>query len=85
MKKHNFFLNFLTQALFLLVKSKLSCIKGLKILIKGRLNGKLRAKSKLIEIGKIPLQTINSKINYSTSVSYSLYGTFGFKVWICEK
>jgi len=85
MKKHNFFLNFLTQALFLLIKSKLSFIKGLKILIKGRLNGKLRAKSKLIEIGKIPLQTINSQINYSTSTSYSLYGTFGFKVWICEK
>ena len=85
MKKHNFFLNFLKRALLLMVKSKFSLIHGLKILIKGRLNGKLRAKSKLLLIGKIPLQTIDSKINYATSVSYSLYGTFGFKVWICEK
>jgi small subunit ribosomal protein S3 len=35
-------------------------------------------------VGKVPLQSINSKIDYSTSVSYSQYGTFGFKVWICE-
>jgi hypothetical protein len=84
-KKHNFFLNFLKRALLFLVKSKLSCIYGLKILIKGRLNGKLRAKSKFLLIGKVPLQTINSNINYSTSTGYSLYGTFGFKVWICEK
>jgi len=84
-KKHNFFLNFLKRALILFVTSNFSFIQGLKILIKGRLNGKLRAKSRLLLIGKIPLQTINSKISYSTSVSYSLYGTFGFKIWICEK
>ena len=84
-KKHNYFLNFLKRALILLVTSNFSSIQGLKILIKGRLNGKLRAKSRLLLIGKIPLQTINSKISYSTSVSYSLYGTFGFKIWICEK
>jgi len=84
-KKHNYFLNFLKRALILLVTSNFSSIQGLKVLIKGRLNGKLRAKSRLLLIGKIPLQTINSKISYSTSVSYSLYGTFGFKIWICEK
>lgn len=84
-KRHNFFLNFLKRALILFVTSNFSSIQGLKIHIKGRLNGKLRAKSRFLLIGKIPLQTIDSKISYSTSVSYSLYGTFGFKIWICEK
>jgi ribosomal protein S3 len=84
MKKHNYFLNFLKRALILTIKSKFSRINGLKLLIKGRLNGKPRSKSRFLMVGKIPLQTINSKINYATSVSFSQYGTFGFKVWICS-
>jgi hypothetical protein len=84
MKKHNYFLNFLKRALLLIIKSRFSFIKGFKLIISGRLNGKPRAKNKFLIVGKVPLQSINSKIDYSTSVSYSQYGTFGFKVWICE-
>ena len=84
MKKHNYFLNFLKRALLLIIKSRFSFIKGFKLIINGRLNGKPRAKNKFLIVGKVPLQSINSKIDYSTSVSYSQYGTFGFKVWICE-
>jgi hypothetical protein len=84
MKKHNYFLNFLKRALLLIIKSRFSFIKGFKLIINGRLNGKPRAKNKFLIVGKVPLQSINSKVDYSTSVSYSQYGTFGFKVWICE-
>lgn len=84
-KRHNFFLNFFKRALILMVNSKFSCINGIKILIKGRLNGKPRASSKILQVGKVSLQTLNAKINLSQSVAFSQYGTFGIKVWICEK
>jgi hypothetical protein len=85
MKRHNLFLNFFKRALILMINSKFSCINGIKILIKGRLNGKPRSSSKTLQIGKVSLQTLDSKINHSQSVAFSQYGTFGIKVWICEK
>jgi small subunit ribosomal protein S3 len=85
MKRHNYFLNFLKRALILMLNSKLSSIHGIKLVLKGRLNGKPRAKKKILLIGKVPLHTLDAKINYSSSVGYSQYGTFGIKVWICEK
>lgn len=85
MKRHNFFLNFLKRTLNLMINSKISCINGIKILIKGRLNGKPRSSSKLFQIGKVSLQTLDAKINYSQSIAFSQYGTFGIKVWVNEK
>jgi ribosomal protein S3 len=85
MKQHNFFLNFFKRTLILMINSKISCIHGIKVLIKGRFNGKPRSSSKLLQIGKISLQTLDAKISYSQSVAFSQYGTFGIKVWICEK
>jgi small subunit ribosomal protein S3 len=68
-----------------MVNSKFSCINGMKVLIKGRLNGRPRSSSKLLQVGKVSLQTLDAKINYSQSVAFSQHGTFGIKVWICEK
>jgi ribosomal protein S3 len=31
------------------------------------------------------LQTLKSKIDYSQSTAYTKNGTFGVKVWICNK
>nr|QYC61901.1 ribosomal protein S3 [Stephanopyxis turris] len=84
-KRHNYFLNFLKRSLTLIVKSKFSKVKGIKILIKGRLNGKPRSNYRIIQIGKISLQTIESVISHNQSTSFTPYGTFGIKVWICEK
>jgi small subunit ribosomal protein S3 len=85
LKRHNYFLNFLKRVLILTLNSELSLIYGIKLSIKGRLNGKPRAKNKMLLIGKVPLNSLDAKINYSSSVGYSKYGTFGIKVWICEK
>ena len=82
MKRHNILLGFLKRALYLLVYSRLSRVKGVKILIKGRLNGKLRGNTTLISIGSIPIQTFTASIDYNCSVSYTPYGTFGIKIWI---
>jgi len=85
LKRHNYFLNFLKRALILMFNSTLSSINGIKVVLKGRLNGKPRAKNKILLLGKVPLNTLDAKINYSYSVGYSQYGTFGIKIWICEK
>lgn len=87
LKRHNFFLRFLETLLPIFIsKSKLSIVKGIKIKIKGRINGRPRAKSKIINIGKeVPLFTIDSSVNYSETTAYTANGTLGVKVWIYEK
>jgi ribosomal protein S3 len=84
-KRHNFFFNFLKESLHLIINQKISNIQGVKLIIKGRLNNAARAKHRIITIGKIPLTTINSKIDYSESTAFTSNGTLGVKVWVAEK
>lgn len=85
MKRHNTFLTFLKRAIFVFGNIKLATIQGVKIVINGRFNGVPRAGGRIIQNGRLPLQTINSKINYHNTEAQTPYGTFGIKVWICEK
>lgn len=87
LKRHNFFLRFVKTALLIFItdKKSTSLIKGVKIKIKGRLNGIPRAKHKIINIGKgVPNLTINSNINYAEKTSYTSNGTLGVKIWTYE-
>ena len=54
---------------------------GVKFLLSGRIRGKSRSSSNLIQIGSVPTQTISKTIDYATSHVYTLYGVFGIKVW----
>lgn len=86
LKRHGFFFKFLIKTLSLLIKHKFSKAKSVKILIKGRINGKPRSKQKLIFINKyMSLMSINSSINFFQSTAYSPNGTFGLKLWINTK
>jgi ribosomal protein S3 len=84
-KRHNYLLSMLKVVLEKLIGLNFSRIQGLKIVIKGRFNGAPRAKKKLIQLGSLPMQSFNSSIDFSDSTSYTTNGTFGVKVWICEK
>ena len=87
LKKHNFFLKFIknTLAFFLREKFFPKC-KGIKIKIKGRFNGAPRARIRTFYIQKkIPALTIDSKINYDESTSFTPNGTFGVKIWVLMK
>lgn len=84
-KKHNFLLFFIKTTLNKLINNNFSKILGIKITIVGRLNGAPRAKKKILNLGVIPLQSLKSSISYHNSVAYTQNGTFGIKVWICEK
>lgn len=81
-KSHSQFLYTFKDILVILQKTKISKIKGIKVKVKGRLNGKARSVSKTILIGEMPVQTLTAKIDYSESISYTSNGTFGVKVWI---
>jgi hypothetical protein len=83
-RKDNHFLGFLKQSIGLLIKSEISCITGMKIIIKGRFNRAPRAKSVLMQFGKFSLQSFDSKIDFFQSTAYTTNGTFGVKIWMCE-
>lgn len=84
-KRQKFFLSFLKQSLTVLSNSNPSKIKGVKILIKGRLNGVPRAKQKRIVIGDVPTQTISAKLDYSQATIHNSNGSYGIQVWVVEK
>lgn len=86
LKRHNFFLRFIKNTLLLFNIKKISQIEGIKIKVKGRFNRAPRARHKIIQIGKgVPALSINSKIDFGESTAFTSNGTFGIKVWICEK
>ena len=84
LKKHNFFLITLKQMLSTFINLTFFSTKGIKITVKGRLNGAPRARTYTIILGNISTQTFKAKINYSHAISYTPNGTFGVGVWIQE-
>lgn len=85
LKRHNFFLRFIKTSLGLFTNKMFSNLKGIKIKIKGRLNGTPRARHKIIKIKNgVSALTLNSNINYSESVAFTTNGTIGVKVWVEE-
>jgi ribosomal protein S3 len=85
MKKQNRFLTFLKRALNLFYKYDHNKWEGIKILISGRFNNKRRARGRFIQVGKVPLQTFDSKISYHRTEVFTKTAAFGIKVWICQK
>lgn len=83
LKKHNLFLNFVKTTIKNL--KPFSKLKGIKIKIKGRLNGVPRAKYKTIQIGNIPVLTLAANIDYSETIAYTSNGTIGVKIWTYNK
>ena len=55
---------------------------GVKVMVKGRLNGTEIARSEKIVFGKIPLQTMRADIDYARCAASTTYGVIGIKVWI---
>jgi ribosomal protein S3 len=80
-KRQIFFLNFIKDALKLFKHGNYSEFRGIKIKIKGRLNGRPRAKNKTIIIANnISLIKIDSVIDYSDQTAFTSNGTLGVKI-----
>ena len=84
-KRHNPFFNSLEKSLNLILKQKNSKIKGIKILVKGRLSNAARSKNRYIKIGMTPLLTKSRLFDYSETIAYTSNGTIGIKIWISYK
>jgi small subunit ribosomal protein S3 len=57
-------------------------VKGAKIRMSGRLDGKEIARVDWLAKGKMPLQTLRSHIDYGEATAFNTYGTVGIKVWL---
>nr|YP_009709355.1 ribosomal protein S3 [Tapeinosperma multiflorum]YP_009709440.1 ribosomal protein S3 [Tapeinosperma netor]QEW87000.1 ribosomal protein S3 [Tapeinosperma multiflorum]QEW87085.1 ribosomal protein S3 [Tapeinosperma netor] len=57
-------------------------IKGMKVQIAGRIDGKEIARVEWIREGRVPLQTIRAKIDYCAYTVRTICGALGIKIWI---
>lgn len=60
-------------------------IKGIKLKLAGRIDGKDIARKEGKRKGKLPLQRICAKINYCSHTIQTIYGVLGLKIWIFKK
>jgi len=57
-------------------------VKGIKLMVSGRLGGAEIARSEGYHDGSIPLQTMRAYIQYGFAEAKTTYGRIGCKVWI---
>nr|YP_009647002.1 ribosomal protein S3 [Chloropicon sieburthii]QBX98650.1 ribosomal protein S3 [Chloropicon sieburthii] len=57
-------------------------IKGIRILLSGRLGRQEKAKKESLYIGRTSLNTFSQQIDYSCTSALTRYGQIGIKVWI---
>lgn len=65
-----------------LSKVSKSGVKGVKIAVSGRLDGREIAGSESYHEGSIPLQTIRADIDYGFAEAHTTFGVLGVKCWI---
>ena len=79
--RHNFFLDFVNKVIreYVLFYPSLS---GIRLQVKGRINGSERSRKEVFQTGNISLQTATNKLNYCCTSAFTVYGTCGLKVWM---
>jgi len=86
-KNHNRFFLILKKLFTIMINDKklnsnALKIQGIKLKISGRLRGKPRSDIKTITVGTVPLQSKSKHIEYFKQHVFTIYGTFGLKIWI---
>ena len=57
-------------------------VKGVKIMVSGRLDGAEIARSEYYMEGSLPLHTLKANIDYGVATAHTTFGAVGIKVWI---
>ena len=57
-------------------------VRGIKVMVGGRLGGAEIARSETAHEGTVPLQTLRADIDYGFAEAATTYGRIGVKVWI---
>lgn len=73
---------FIEKLFFFLNNETKPTIKGIKIQIKGRINGVARSKKTVITFGTLALQRIDANIDFFYKQALTVFGCFGIKVWV---
>ena len=63
-------------------KSMRMGVKGVKVMVSGRLDGAEIARCEQYHDGSIPLQTLRADIDYGFATAHTTFGAIGIKVWI---
>ena len=63
-------------------RSMRSGVKGIKVMVSGRLDGAEIARSESYHEGSIPLQTLRADIEYGLAEAHTTFGVIGIKCWI---
>jgi hypothetical protein len=79
--KHSKFLLLVKELFSFCIKKSLN-IQGIKFNINGKIQGKARSSNSLILLGAVPNQSLDKNIEYSRIHVYTIYGAFGFKMWV---
>ena len=62
-----------------------SGVKGIKIMVSGRLGGAEIARAETQRQGRVPLHTLRANIDYGFAEAQTIYGVIGIKCWVCHK
>ncbi len=57
-------------------------VKGVRIIVGGRLNGAEIARKEKFSEGSVPLHTLRADVDYARGAAHTTYGAVGVKVWI---
>jgi len=57
-------------------------VRGIKVMVSGRLGGAEIARSETYHEGTIPLQTLRADIEYGFAEAATTYGRIGVKIWV---
>ena len=57
-------------------------VKGVKVMVSGRLDGAEIARCEQYHEGSIPLQTLRADIDYGFAEAHTTFGVIGVKVWV---
>lgn len=57
-------------------------VKGIKVMLSGRLDGAEIARTEQYHEGSIPLQTLRADIEYGFAEALTTFGIIGIKVWV---
>lgn len=57
-------------------------VKGVKVMLSGRLDGAEMSRVEWLKKGRIPLQTLRANVDYALVEAHTTYGIIGIKVWV---
>jgi hypothetical protein len=79
---HNIFYKLIETLFDFLDTTEDSNVKGIRLLINGKLKGRSRSSTVNFSYGKIERQTLSANVDYAKTPIFTVYGTYGFHMWV---